>query len=379
MAKAKGPSLLSGKIQGLVYKVRNDQQIVQQAPREYKYKGHGPAYTLNKDEFAGAAKLAQSIYRRIKAGGFSKGRTGNKHHKLGPIFRPYSQNYLTAQIKQKADLEGKRHYHNGFHYATEIRFYDLVRALKGLDLSNLDAPSGHVSFTPLGPQHNPTAIKVMGLQDAANNIHRHGNARLEVRFHIRQCEITELAYDCETREWNPIESDLPVAPTSKSRITGPSHASEPSSQKGKSVQNAADDRHQLASSSKKAHASQPTDWIPVEILPEQGITLPIPKDRWLSSDMYLTTVMVEWRQIKPVTRTAERLHKQGIVRIAALHGPEEAWQRPANRITPPPKVPKTPRPKTTTLRIDPYQDPEAFLAQAVAKLDPDSPPEAVTS
>lgn len=335
MATAHAPFLLKGKILNLVFRVRDGKQIVQAAPREPTRHKHGPAYTLNKDEFAAAAMIAQSVYRHIRHDVFDQRKPHTNHHKLGPIFRPYAQNHLTARLKLKADLEGKRRHKSGYHYATQFRFIDAVNALKGFDLSNPGSPSGFVGMIPIGPQHSPTAIKVMGLQDAAQAIARHGNARMELRFHIRQSRVMELNYDRDTRAWDePQGQSRPVCAQNKS------------------------------------HCSKPTDWIPAEIIPSQGFTLPLPQGIWAEDEKYLTAVMVEWREVRTIGRRTVRLHKQGIVRIAALHAPVEAWARPeAHPQDPQPPKPRPPRRQAP--RIDPLQEPEAYIRQALAKLHPE--------
>ncbi len=334
MAKAQTPHPLRGKIGKLIFKVQGGKQLVYQANSERK-KSPNRAYNLNIDEFAGAAKIGQSIHRFIKPDKFKQRNPAANADKLGPIFRPYAQNYLIGRLKKYADLERKRHYQKqgGVCYATEFRFYDVIKALQGLDLSREGAPSGHLSMVPIGPQHNPTAIHIEGLQHAARAMDTHGQAVLECRFHIRQCEIMELDYDPDERTWHRPQG-------AANKLVG----------------------------QQKCYKSQPTDWIPVEIIPRAGITLPLSQKKWLPDDRYLTAIMIEWREVRTIGRRSIRHHQYGIARIAALHAPATAWLQPSNRTLPDAlEMPAPPR-KERKPRIDPKTDPQAYLAQALGKL-----------
>ncbi len=330
MAKAHTPFPIQGKLGQYIFKVQNGQQHIQLAPTEFNPKKHGPAYFLNKDEFAGAAKIAHNIYKFIKPDKFHQHKPEKNVDKLGPIFRPYCQNYLTAQLKKNADLENKSRTKNGFWYASEFTFYDAVKAFQGLDLSKEEAPSNHVQMMPLGPQHNPTAIKVTGLELAARAIDKHGNAKLEFRFHIRQSCILELKYDKETRKW-----------------FNPASPSKPWDEK------------------QKCYHSPPSGWIPVEIIPEE-FTIPIPSNQWQEDDKYLTAIMIEWREIRTVGRRITRLHDQGIVKIAALHAPAEAWTD--MRVLRPEPAQDAQGTLQIAPSIDPERDPKAYLEHALAML-----------
>jgi hypothetical protein len=330
MARATTPHPIHGKIGNLIYRVRNGKQFVHEAPATYVFRQGTPAHGLNRQEFGAAAKIASDIYRNIKP--------RRDPEKLGPIFAPYPQNILTAKLKLGADTERKRTFKD-YSYADEFCFRDTARSLMGLDLSHARpqqspgrcAPAECVHMQPLGPQHNPTSIKVTGLDQAAAVIDAHGNARLEFRFQIRQTRVLELKYHKEENKWMPKEDDPSNSNTH--------HA------------------HKVL-----AH-SQPTDWIPVEIIPNQGFTLPIPK--WAPDAKYATVVMIEWREIRAVGHRIKPLHDHGIVRIVSFHAPAEAWLSPHKTIAP------TAAPSHTAHEAMPFTlpiDPEAFIKAAMRKL-----------
>jgi hypothetical protein len=327
MAKAKGPTLLHGKIQSLIFRVRNGQQEVYFAPGDYDFSKAGMAYHLNKREFAAAAHIAQDIHRSLRRKRFDE---------LGPIFCPYPQNRITAALKKGADHDHKKQKKQRFHYAHAFTFRDTARALQGLDLSRKTAPTNHVEMIPLGPLHCPTHIKIRGLEKAAEAIQIAGNARLEFRIHIHQSRIKELQYHEEDKKWLPLQH--------------------------------------IRSDSQIQHRTPPSDWVPTQFIPAQGITLPIPQ--WEQRDKYLTTILIEWREIRTVGHKIITKHEMGIVRIAATHGPAEAYQDATpNQHHGPKNHPWNEErgirsSENTALPTDNWQDmdPEAYLKAALEKL-----------
>ena len=279
MAKAHGPILLSGKLQNLIFRVRDNKNIVHLAPDKIQVKNATQRYHDNRMEFGGAAKMAGQIYAGLQASG--------PDDPLGPIFRAYPQNLLTSRIRRAPNRNKVHIVGEQLPYVEKFQFCDVAPALKGLDLSGLEAPSAKVHMTPMGPQHNPTAIKITGLTAAANAIPVHGNARLEFRLHIRQTEIKDIFYNAILKQWQ--RQDV------KTRN----------------------------SSSIQTKWSDPSDWIPIEFSPKEGITLPIPTVD--ETRNHLTAILIEWREIRKVGRRILQHHKHGIVRIAALHAPRAAW------------------------------------------------------
>jgi hypothetical protein len=386
MAKAKGPTQLRGNLQSLTFRVRNGQQEVYPRPGDYDFSKAGPAYHWNKREFAAAARIAQAIHRSISRKRFDE---------LGPIFCPYPQNSITAALKLGADLHRKpcrklrrKPY---FHYATTFTFKDAAAALQGLDLSKKTAPTQYVEMIPLGPRHSPTHLQINGLERAAEAVPCEGNARLEFRIHIRQSRIKELQY-CEDQEkWLPRSEETVVADGFAKQYAAPrkhrtsqiqtpqttTHASSSLSSLAASLSPLAASPPPLAPQSttqpRTSHATPPTDWIPVQFIPAQGITLPIPQ--WEETDRYLTVVLIEWREIRTVGHKVHTKHDMGIVRIATLHGPAEAYQDTTPNHHHGPKNHPWNLAADEPLPTDKWQqmDPEAYLAAALEKLKETSP------
>ncbi|HEX2901667.1 MAG TPA: hypothetical protein VHS96_18290 [Bacteroidia bacterium] len=340
MAKATTPHPIHGKIGNLIYTVRNGKQFVHEAPEHYVFRQGTPAHGLNRREFAGAAKIACEIYSAIKAAKPGRWPAKNPADAPGPIFKAYSQNILTAQLKKSAAADAKRK-HRYYHFADRFLFRDAVAALKGLDLSRDKATAALVSMVPIGPQHNPTAIRIQGLENAADRIQVNGNARLELRFHIRQANFVERFY-CKDREaW---------------------------------VTRAEMDGESANAHSAIRHISPPSDWIPVEIIPREGFCLELPE--WAQDAKYLTTVLVEWREVRNVGNKVTRHHDCGIVRIVALHAPAEAWKADddsaatkfstaAHHSAPMAILNGTAKP-----RINPRAHPKTYIAAALARMRP---------
>ncbi|MBK9450116.1 MAG: hypothetical protein IPN95_12060 [Bacteroidetes bacterium] len=334
MAKAHGPILLSGKLQNLIFRVRDNKNIVHLAPDKIHVKNATQRYHDNRMEFGGAAKMAGQIYAGLQASG--------PDDPLGPIFRAYPQNLFTSRIRRAPNRNKVHIVGEQLPYVEKFQFCDVAPALKGLDLSGPEAPSAKVHMTPMGPQHNPTAIKITGLTAAANAIPVHGNARLEFRLHIRQTEIKDIFYNAILKQWQ--RQDV------KTRN----------------------------SSSIQTKWSDPSDWIPIDFFPKDGITLPIPPVD--DTRNHLTAILIEWREIRPVGRRILQHHKHGIVRIAALHAPCEAWTQVSHSTShchlPSATHHAVPAPKTLSDSRMRHQDPKQFLQAALSKLFPkkESPP-----
>ncbi|MBP6640758.1 MAG: hypothetical protein KA293_10720 [Bacteroidia bacterium] len=341
MAKAHGPILLSGKLQNLIFRVRDNKNIVHLAPDRIQVKNATQRYHDNRMEFGGAAKMAGQIYAGLQASG--------PDDPLGPIFRAYPQNLLTSRIRRAPNRNKVHIVGEQLPYVDKFQFCDIAPALKGLDLSGPEAPSAKVHITPMGPQHNPTAIKITGLQNAANAIPVHGNARLEFRLHIRQTEIKDIFFNAILKQWQ--RQDV------KTRN----------------------------SSSIQTKWSDPSDWIPIEFFPKEGITLPIPAVD--ETRNHLTAIFIEWREIRKVGRRMIQHHKHGIVRIAALHAPREAYrhsERSEESVSHSTSHchqghathHAVPNPKTLSDGRMRHQDPKQFLQAALAKLFPkkEAPP-----
>jgi hypothetical protein len=284
MAKAHSTHLLRGKIGNLIYRVRDGKQLVHLAPapwqertryqRRLRYDG----FRLNIEQFAGASATASGLYGQL----FSD---------LNTLVRPYTHNRLTARLKKSGD----RHHRcivtpDGKVHASAYRVIDAWKAFHGLDLSHEGAPVKQITMTPVGPQHNPTAVRISGLRDAARAIHTHGNARLEARIHIRQTNFGEMAFNPEDKEWQP--RDPTYTPT---QHRGCTHA-------------------------------RPSGWIPAEVLPKGDLNLPLPASP--DGDKFLTAIIIEWREVRTVHEKEIPHPKQAIARIVAVHGNPEDFTEP---------------------------------------------------
>jgi hypothetical protein len=348
MARAHSPNgLLRGKIGNQIYRVVNGKQVVSMAPPPWQLKRkhkrrmrHTSKYLIyqqNIHSFTGASKTIAEIYNDIRIFPDSE---------VGHIMRPYPQNHLLAQLKLTAGERIGEH-------ATEYTARDIQRALSGLDLSKDSAPAKAVQMIPIGPHHNPTAIKILGLEKAANLIPMHGNARLEIRFFIRQAMFSERRFDANTKTW--------------------------------STKNVTDDKNSPCYNATLKNFDEPSDWIPTEFIPSEGFTLDLPT---YENDLtFITTIYVEWREIRAVGRKVHRRHDVGIVRIASVHGPAAAFYAqgytlalPKHNALPAGQFALPKRSHQSLLRptkqvevfleIHRITDPQAFVKNALAKLKP---------
>jgi hypothetical protein len=338
MGKAIGTHLFSGRLYQFIYKVREGKQYVSAAPERKKEHRRRMAqinscynYRQNLKEFGGASKVASEIFTDIRLG------IGAKH---GPILKPYAFNNLSAALKNGGDHRPDSH-QRGRPYFSEFTILDGAKALRGFDFSHPDAPTTAVKMRALGPQHNPDAIHVSGLEAAATAIRTHGNADIEFRFRIVQTRFQERVYDETFQMWQTWESC-----------------------------NGMKDPHPF----QRFHFSKPSGWIPTEIIPQEGITIPLPERP--EGEKYLTTIVIEWREHRTVGRRLIYHRKKAIVRIVSAHAPAEAMTRTqdSNPNT------KTPHPAHNPYNIAPIppivirdpkrwqRDPKADLKEALGRL-----------
>jgi hypothetical protein len=317
MATAHTTHLLRGKIGNLVFRIRDGKQIVHLALSENKEKQllkrrmKRTAFRQNLQEFGGASKASAQIYRQVL-------------QDINHLLRPRAHNLVTSRLKKAADHHIKSTMgDNTYHYAREIRLHDVWKALDGLDLSHPGAPTAAVNMTPVGPRHNPTALQIQGLREAARRIPAHGNARLELRVHLRQTDFEELAYSEKHQKW------LPREPRRKAAL------------------------HRGTSS------TRPSEWIPAEAIPREGIRLDLPGGP--EGDQFVSVVVIEWREVRTVDGKVITHHKQAVARIAAVHGTAEDFiQRPNPNAREPEKAPPAWEPAH-----DWHADPQAFIKEAM--------------
>ncbi|MFN8396982.1 MAG: hypothetical protein U0176_20315 [Bacteroidia bacterium] len=292
MARSRSPFPVSGKLDDVQFTVRNGKNFVHMAP-SYRYRHQRcmasprhDRYKLNLREFAIASRMGCLLYKQLVI----KNHTNPANP--GPIFRPYSQNILTGRIKKAAANE-KKHAERaqGKHwFADEIRTPDIALALRGLDLGRGESVSRQVVITTFGPSHNPTELKITGLPDAAKAITTAAGHRIECRIRIHQAGFNEQVWNPKLKQWQETPN---LRPDGKVTTQPQRHA--------------------------------PSDWIPVEIIPEDGIRIPIPQCD--EGSKHITAVIIEWREHRGFGRRIVRLHDHGIVRIAAVHAPASAFKQ----------------------------------------------------
>lgn len=322
MAKSQSIHLISGRLHDIIFKVRDGKQYLSMAPfhthneQRSKDKVHYRDYFRNQREFAAASRIGGIIYRVIK-----------KPVNFDPIFKPYAQNTITAAIKRAVHLDTD----HKADLLAQYRIIDGYHALKGLDLSPEDAPTKKVFMTPLGPLHNPDTLHINGLQAAGATLRGHVKSTIECRLHIRQARFHEFTEDPDTHEW----------------ITA-ADAPDPK-----------DDHPEWN--------SQPSGWIPMEIIPYEGIKIPLPHQA--PHEKYVTIIMIEWREHSPVGRRLRYHRKDTITRIVSIHAPAEALPL------------KHPHPAKNPYNVAPIkaihipttdgwqQDPEAYLQEALGMLN----------
>ena len=326
MATAHGTHLLSGRLLNYIFKIRDGKQIVSLAPfksdheRRLRERDRFPGYIDNQEEFIGANQIGCQLYNELECHASNAG---------APILMPYAHNRLISAVKKSVRrIENPK----GGSRAT-FRIQEAYHALKGLDLSHPDAPSNAVKFTPLGPQHNPEAIKIEGLKHAAPAITRHGNATVEFQIDIRQSRYKELVQHPDDRSW----------------ITLQQAQGEPELDKNE-----------------RQYHSKPTGWLPIEIVPDQGITIPLPKRP--ENERYITTVVIQWRELRTVGRRI-RIHRtKAIVKIVSVHAPANVLNL---KIPHPGHNPYNIKPISPIKVPDPNawrQDPQAYLKAALNNL-----------
>ncbi|MFN8393853.1 MAG: hypothetical protein U0176_04180 [Bacteroidia bacterium] len=334
MAQHISPLPISGKVGNLQLSIRNGKNFVHPArdySQRHKHRMNSPkcaSYRMNLREFAAASMIASQIYSELPRVGFSN------PINPGPILRPYTHNHLTARIKacgqhkQKQAINGT----GSFWYATEFRTPDIALALKDLDLSKGAEPAREIRLTALGPAHNPTEVRITGFTRAAQHVRTAKCIRLECRIHILQAAFTERVWSQQANDWDEVPNLRPDGQP----------AQEPD-------------------------ILVPSDWIPVEIIPEQGIKIPIPECD--EGSKHITAVLIEWREHRGFGRRIVRLHDKGIVRIASVHAPAAAFQEVAAEIhytQPQHLIPVS----LARIASEPTwrKNPEEFLIQAISKI-----------
>ncbi|MFN8395353.1 MAG: hypothetical protein U0176_11980 [Bacteroidia bacterium] len=346
MAIAHTPFPISGRVGKMIMTIRNGKQFVHQAPGyagRHQKRMADPrltGYQHHTRAFGQASSLSTKIYRSIRPHRLEDG-----DENIGAQLIPYPQNRITTRIYQAgvAGTRAKISSTTSSFYATEYRIRDIAPYLRGMDLGLPEAPNSAITIQPLGPGHDPDAIRIRGIQEAAKTISIHGNSRIEFRVHIRRAEIQEMIWRQEYKRWRPINDvhtrDKPASP----------------------------------------RPMKPSAWIPVDILPPEGLRIPIPRDA--PEATIVTSVVIEWREIRPVGNKTIYHHRKGIVRIVACHAPAQAWTdgKPAAAHLKDthhhlPAAYRSPDPISEPKQIPIPLTPAEQIAQALAHMRPSSTP-----
>jgi hypothetical protein len=224
--------------------------------------------------FGGAAKCGSAIYNHVCA--------GFEGHVM-----PYAHNHIASRIRRGADT---------WIYTTRYAFDTAQEALRNLDLSPTAAEPMKklVRMRSVGPGHAPTHLRIQGLQDAAATI-MHDTAQLQCRITVRSMAYPAVQYDAQDREWEHItEAKWPAAWESL--------------------------------------------WIPIDLLPKEGLLAPIPQHLHFPNEPQLHFAIVAWRQVAPrqlkasaaryksANRKPRLLKEKTIFRLAAFSTPLGAAQ-----------------------------------------------------
>lgn len=318
MAIAHPAHPISGTIGNITYVRRGGKTYARERIWAHNTKAN-PRQRENRQSFGGASKAACQIYTTLSAG-------------CKPLFRPYSHNYIAAKLRAHAERTERA--------VTRYSFRAAHAALAGLDLSHEGSPSDCLKITRLGSHHSPDAIRLEGLREAAQAVRQagdgiHGNAHLQMRIHVRQVPFNEINYVKEDRNWQKTDPGAQA----QLRITR-------------------------------------SGWIPTEILPEEGLTLALPKPAeplpGAACSPMLSFVVIEWREVRAVGDKVIPKPGQAIVRLAAMqYSPEMALEIARHQAN----IPKKPiQPSAHDLLETAKADPKAFLARSLGGLM--SPPPA---
>jgi hypothetical protein len=322
MAKAFPPYPISGSIGNYTFFRYGDQTIVREKiwiPRPKEYAKQNPRHRENRQTFGGASKTAAHIYKGL--------RTKQRGQML-----PYSHNFIATKLKRHAERTQRA--------VDQFTFRAAHSALQGLDLSRKESPSKLLSITPIGPHHHPHEIHIQGLQEAAKAILSsqtgtpiHGNAHIELRIQLRFVEFNQMTFDEADQEWRP-----------KKQF------------------------HDTVN-----HSTSWTQWIPTEILPQEGLLVPIanhtrgsnPDSNADSKPPLLIFLKIEWREVREVDQITKPILGMGITRLVAMQYDEATAEEIA-------KIQQTKKPivPEPDFLAEARKDPKEYLKQALKVLTP---------
>ncbi|MFN8394475.1 MAG: hypothetical protein U0176_07370 [Bacteroidia bacterium] len=163
----------------------------------------------NAQNFGGASKLACAIYRDAR---------GNQRGTASP----YAHNQLIARICRGMNRRTRA--------VEEITFMDVAHLLRGIDLSRGQEASKRIAVTTIGPNHNPTSLRISDIPAAASLAQGRHPGRIECRIQLNYIRFPQVALNDDAK-WD----------------------------------------FQNQESLHLLHTIQ-SDWIPTEILPTNGLT-----------------------------------------------------------------------------------------------------------
>ncbi|MFN8395575.1 MAG: hypothetical protein U0176_13120 [Bacteroidia bacterium] len=330
MARVKSPFQVSGSIGDISFSTSGGKTTARMKPgiSKDKFRNH-PRLQLSRENaqsFGGASKIACAIYQAA---------TGRRN----PLVARYSHNRLIAKLQMGMRREN--------HAVDHITFLDIAHLLGDIDFGRPSEPAKRLQHSTLGPDHCPHTLKLTGLLEAGRAAQGRGNGRIECRIGIKYIEVPD-ATRSDSKQWSLV----------------------------------------YGKSSKVHKYTSDTPWIPVEILPTEGLTLslhhalkthPAPHREGtqpesnshlstLNSQLlpapFLVFLTVEWQEVHEAgPGTKEKIithHDKAIFKVVALQMDQETADKLA-ALTPIPEP--TPKASNEAWR----EDPEQFLQHALRK------------
>lgn len=310
MATVTSLTQLRGALGDAIFRSQNGKTIAYLASSpdrdSWRKNAQGVRSHENAQEFGGAAMAGSAIYKAIC----------NKETR--DIFRPYAHNYIAKRLRRHAPrAAGKRAAH-------QYTFQGAIPALHRLDLTREGSASHQIRLTPIGPVHRPEALRIQGLRQAADAIGVPENVRLEFRLTRKTLCFPETHYNPADWEWKRTDHQSILI-------------------------------EQLA-----------TQWIPIECIQKEGITLSLSPQQSSPDGNELTFLVVEWRKIKSGQRP-KPIPGHGMIRLAAIRTTlENAQEMAIQGIQTPARTRRyLKRPKEGVTRRFKHLDPARYLQFAL--------------
>lgn len=232
------------------------------------------------------------------------------------------------------------------HAVEDITFLDIAHPLGDIDFGRPSEPANRLQHSTLGPDHCPHTLKLTGLLEAGRAAQGRGNGRIECRIGIKYIQVPD-ATRSDSKQWKLVYGN-----------------------------------------SNKAHKySSETPWIPVEILPTEGLTLslhhalkahpaPQPESTQPESNFHLSSfnfhlpapfllfLVVEWQEVHEAglgtKETITTHHDKAIFKVVAVQMDQETADKLA-------ALAPIPEPAPAVSNEAWREDPERFLQDALQK------------